>query len=59
MLNTLVTRCRFQTLTVEYVHVKEGKEAVKTFLEQRGYELKGEITLETHMAYDMIFAKLP
>ena len=45
-----------QTLAVEYQHVKEGKEAVKTFMEGKGYTVQGEVSYES-MAKDFIFVK--
>jgi len=41
---------------VEYQHVKEGKEAVKTFMEGKGYTVQGEVSF-SYMANDFIFVK--
>jgi hypothetical protein len=45
-----------QTLAVEYQHVKEGKDAVKTFMEGKGYTVQGEVSVGS-MAKDFIFVK--
>jgi hypothetical protein len=45
-----------QTLSVEFQAVKEGKDAVKTFMEGKGYTVTGEVSYMT-MANDFIFVK--
>ena len=45
-----------QTLAVEYQHVKEGKDAVRAFMEGKGYTVKGEVVVGS-MAQDFIFVK--
>jgi hypothetical protein len=49
-----------KTLAVEYSHVKEGKDAVKQFMEDKGYSVVGEVPpvpdIE-YFTYDMIFVK--
>ena len=41
---------------MEYQHVKEGKDAVKTFMEENGYTVQGEVSVGS-MAKDFIFVK--
>jgi hypothetical protein len=47
----------FQTMSVEYVHVKEGKNRLKEFVEGQGYELHSEVVHENNLANDFIFIK--
>lgn len=45
----------FQTLSVEFNHVKVGKEGLKKILEKKGYVLVGEVTNPQGLANDFIF----
>jgi hypothetical protein len=44
-------------MSVEFVHVKEGKMAVRQFVEQQGYVFHSEVTYEHNLANDFIFVK--
>jgi hypothetical protein len=46
-----------QTISVEYVHVKEGKDVLRKFVESRGYVLHSEVIHENNFANDFIFVK--
>lgn len=45
------------TLSVEFTHVKEGKEALRRFMESKGYSVVGEVTHPKRQANDFIFMK--
>jgi hypothetical protein len=44
-------------MSVEFVHVKEGKDALRKFVEQQGYECYSEVTHKDNLANDFIFVK--
>lgn len=46
-----------QTMSVEFVHVKEGKNALRKFVEQQGYVFHSEVVHEDNLANDFIFVK--
>ena len=46
-----------RTMSVEFVHVKEGKMALRKFVEQQGYVLHSEVTHKDNLANDFIFVK--
>jgi len=46
-----------QTMSVEFVHVKEGKKAVRQFVEQQGYVFHSEVIHKDNLANDFIFVK--
>lgn len=46
-----------QTMSVEFVHVNEGKKALREFVEQQGYVLHSEVTHKDNLANDFIFVK--
>jgi hypothetical protein len=44
-------------MSVEFVHVNEGKKALREFVEQQGYVLHSEVTHKDNLANDFIFVK--
>jgi hypothetical protein len=46
-----------QTMSVEFLHVKEGKNALLEFVKQQGYVLHSEVKHEGNFANDFIFIK--
>ncbi|KAF0767768.1 star protein [Aphis craccivora] len=46
-----------KTLSVEFFHVKEGDDGVRTYLENKGYIVTGKVTRQDRLANDYIFAK--
>ena len=46
-----------QTMSVEFFHVKEGKKALRKFVEQKGYVLHSEVKHKHNLANDFIFVK--
>ncbi|CAI6361075.1 unnamed protein product [Macrosiphum euphorbiae] len=46
-----------RTLSVEFFHVKEGDDGVRTYLEDKGYIVTGKVTRQDRLANDYIFAK--
>jgi hypothetical protein len=44
-------------MSVEFVHVKEGKNALRKFVEQQGYVFHSEVVHEDNLANDFIFVK--
>lgn len=48
-----------QTMSVEFVHVKKGKDFLREFVERRGYVLHSEVVHENNLANDFIFVKSP
>jgi hypothetical protein len=46
-----------QTISVEFVHVKEGKNTLRRFVERQGYVLHSEVIHENNLANDFIFVK--
>jgi hypothetical protein len=44
-------------MSVEFLHVKEGKTALRKFVEQQGYVLHSEVTHMDNLANDFIFVK--
>ncbi|CAH1738172.1 unnamed protein product [Aphis gossypii] len=46
-----------RTLSVEFFHVKEGDDGVRTYLENKGYIVTGKVTRQDRLANDYIFAK--
>jgi hypothetical protein len=47
----------FQTLSVEFKHVGEGKEAVREYMESKGYIVDSEVHAAGNWANDFIFVK--
>ena len=47
-----------QTLSVEFIHGKEGKEQIRQYMESQGYEVVKEVTDPNWLANDFIFNKL-
>ena len=48
----------FQTLSVEFIHDKEGKDQIKEFMSNLGYEVVKEVTDPNWLANDFIFNKI-
>jgi hypothetical protein len=46
-----------QTMSVEFVHVKEGKNILRNFIERKGYVLHSEVVRDNNLANDFIFVK--
>ncbi|XP_069693717.1 uncharacterized protein [Periplaneta americana] len=46
-----------RTLSVEYIHVEEGKDVLRKFMEKQGYTLHSEVTHDNNLANDFIFVK--
>jgi hypothetical protein len=46
-----------QTMSVEFVHGKEGKETLRKFVEQQGYVLHNVVRHNHNHANDFIFVK--
>jgi len=46
-----------QTLSVEFIHGKEGKEKIREFMAEKGYEVVKEVTDPNWLANDFIFNK--
>ncbi|KAL4084838.1 hypothetical protein QTP88_027722 [Uroleucon formosanum] len=46
-----------RTLSVEFFHVKEGDNGVRSYLEDKGYVVTGKVTRQDRLANDYIFAK--
>jgi len=44
-------------MSVEFLHVKEGKNALRKFVEQQGYVFHSEVTHKDNLANDFIFVK--
>jgi hypothetical protein len=44
-------------MSVEFLHVKEGKNALRKFVEQQGYVFHSEVVHENNLANDFIFVK--
>jgi hypothetical protein len=44
-------------MSVEFVHVKEGKDALRKFVEQQGYVFHSEVIHKDNLANDFIFVK--
>jgi hypothetical protein len=44
-------------MSVEFVHVKEGKNALRKFVEQQGYVFHSEVIHKDNLANDFIFIK--
>lgn len=42
---------------MEFFHVKEGNDGIRTFLEDKGYIVTAKITRQDRLANDYIFAK--
>lgn len=49
---------RIQTLSVEFIHDKEGKDQIKEYMTQQGYEVVKEVTDPNWLANDFIFNKI-
>lgn len=47
-----------QTLSVEFIHDKEGKDQIKEFMSNLGYEVVKEVTDPNWLANDFIFNKI-
>ncbi|KAF0308212.1 hypothetical protein FJT64_020554 [Amphibalanus amphitrite] len=50
-------RLDIRTLSVEFRHVPEGKEAIRRLMESKGYEVYTEITHHDDLANDFIFRR--
>lgn len=50
-------KVNIRTLSVEWTHVKEGKEEIKKYMEALGYYVFSEVTNENLLANDWIFVK--
>ena len=48
----------FQTLSVEFIHDKEGKDQIKQYMTEQGYEVIKEVTDPNWLANDFIFNKI-
>lgn len=46
-----------ETLSVEFAHVKYGRDALKSFMESKGYYVESEVTHPNWLANDFIFVK--
>ena len=46
-----------QTLSVEYIHDAEGKEAIRKLMTSKGYEIFIEVNDANNLANDYIFIK--
>lgn len=46
-----------RTLSVEWTHVKEGKDEIRTFMDKKGYTVFSEVTNDQLLANDFIFVK--
>lgn len=46
-----------KTLSVEFFHVKEGDDGVRTYLENKGFIVTAKVTRQDRLANDYIFAK--
>lgn len=46
-----------RTISVEYVHVIDGKDALRMFVEKQGYTLHSEVIHDNNLANDFIFVK--
>uniref|UniRef100_A0A8D8RJD1 Protein Star n=1 Tax=Cacopsylla melanoneura TaxID=428564 RepID=A0A8D8RJD1_9HEMI len=46
-----------RTLSVEWTHVKEGKDEIRSFMEKKGYTVFSEVTNDQLLANDFIFVK--
>jgi len=46
-----------QTLSVEFIHGKEGKEKIREFMAEKGYDVVEEVTDPNWLANDFIFNK--
>jgi hypothetical protein len=44
-------------MSVEFVHVNEGKNVLRKFVEKKGYVLHSEVVHENNLANDFIFVK--
>lgn len=47
----------FQTLSVEFAHVDEGKDKLRDFMVSKGYSMVAEVTHPDWLANDFIFVK--
>lgn len=50
-------RVNIKTLSVEFIHGKEGKEEIKLYMEKQGYRVFKEVTDPNWLANDFIFYK--
>jgi hypothetical protein len=46
-----------QTLSVEFIHGKEGKEEIRKFMDKQGYVVHSEVVHPEYLANDFIFVK--
>jgi len=51
------TKYDITVLSVEFIHDKEGKEAIRDFMESKGYYVHSEVTHPNWLANDFIFVK--
>ncbi|EFX82300.1 hypothetical protein DAPPUDRAFT_302580 [Daphnia pulex] len=51
-------RVDIETLSVEFIHGREGKETLKKYMEQQGYQVVKTITHWNMLANDFIFKKI-
>lgn len=47
----------FQTLSVEFSHVEEGKKELIDFMESKGYYVYSMVIRSDNLAHDIIFVK--
>lgn len=50
-------KVNIRTLSVEWTHVKEGKEEIRKYMENKGYTVFSEVTNDQLLANDYIFVK--
>uniref|UniRef100_A0A1B6CJ41 Methyltransferase FkbM domain-containing protein n=1 Tax=Clastoptera arizonana TaxID=38151 RepID=A0A1B6CJ41_9HEMI len=46
-----------ETLSVEFIHVKEGRDSISEFMKSKGYRIDSEVTHPNWLANDYIFVK--
>lgn len=47
----------FQTLSVEFIHDPEGKDAIEEYMKSKGYFVHSEVRHPNWLANDFIFVK--
>lgn len=50
-------KINIETLSVEFAHVKYGRDALKSFMKSKGYRVDSEVTHPDWLANDFIFVK--
>ena len=48
---------QLQTLSVEFIHGREGKDTLRSYMENRGYWVYKEVTHPRSLANDYIFVR--